>query len=167
MSEFDRKLHEDIAAGEAWLSGFDTSPPDAEAISRFKAVVRAELGAARPRRLRLKHWHGALAAAAMILLAVVVGWQSYDRYADGAGPRLRVAEVIYEPIIPFPEESDSISIVYGELTEETDDLGDWSLSDGGGLFAVLEDIDNGDAAAGESEVLQWQPSAGAASKGVV
>lgn len=171
MNEFDRNLHEDIAAGEAWLDGFDTPSPSAEMIVRCKLAVRAELGMpqANGRRwLRLKHWHGAVAAAAMIMLAVTIGWESYDRYDARAVSPPQVGDEWYVWVAPAQDDSDSAQSLYEDIAEETDELGDWSLS-GGGLFAAFEDSGNvvNEEATDKSDALRWQPSAGETLKGVV
>lgn len=78
MNDFDRDKMDQIADAERWLAGFPTPPPSPEVLHRIKQAVRREaaaIGDAGGRR-HWAPWHGAAASAAMILLAVAVGWYS-------------------------------------------------------------------------------------------
>lgn len=78
MADFNRDILNEIERDERWLAGHSTPAPSLESISRVKVAVREEVrrtqspGSTR----RWSSWTGAVAAAAMIALAVWVGWNA-------------------------------------------------------------------------------------------
>lgn len=74
MNESDRNILEDVERDERWLATMSTPGPSKEALERTKAAMRQ---AGLSRTFGARRWRpvlGVLAAAAMIVLAVYVGW---------------------------------------------------------------------------------------------
>jgi len=129
-----------IRDGEDWLSGFVTPGPSLSAIERAKLAARGELGRRGSERTvrRWAAWHGMLAAAASIALAVTVGWYSTHVY-DSPGGVVAVADLV-------PTWSDDVTeefARYDELDEELSEFEswvkdeNWALS-GSSLYETLE-----------------------------
>lgn len=75
--ETNPRMLEEIAENERWLASFQTPPADARLRARLRAAAHRELESARGATgsaSRRRSWQGALAAAAMLLLAVCIGW---------------------------------------------------------------------------------------------
>lgn len=100
MQAFDPdNLEHEIAESERWLRQFETPSPSPKAIASLKAVLTAELGSDRvgeraaPLR-RFSGWHGSLAAAAALLLAVGTGWYSLPNQGRSAWTTTETGEPI-------------------------------------------------------------------------
>ena len=78
---------------------------------------------------------------------------------------MRVGDYVWGT--PTGDDSDSAQSIYADISEDTDELGDWSLS-GGGLYAAFEDSGSAttDETTDESDALRWPQSAGETLKGV-
>ena len=155
MNEFERKMHDEIAEGEKWLSTFSTPRPSAGAIERTKQAIRAEL--ARPQLVRFasKHWaawHGAVGAAAMVVLAVTIGWFSFEIYVK---PPLAVPTTTDSLPVWVPETPDEATRFAG-LDDGLSDLEEWSADqpwavNGASLYDTLEGVLGEDAGKGTGE----------------
>lgn len=159
MSEFDRRMQEEVAAGERWLATFATAPPSSDGIERVRRAVRGELCRLGPMvsGQRWAAWHGALAAAAGIMLAVTVGWLSTGTSVQPRG------SLVAEEIAAWPKETEDEVITLARLDEELSDLEAWSEGqawdmDGTALYdafdEVLEDTSN-DARGEAGASIQW------------
>jgi hypothetical protein len=86
MNDDRDRLMNDIGEGERWLSSLPRPEVSPAALLRIKSAVRAELQRSGAAGGRWSTWHGVLAAAASIALAVLIGWHS-------AEPSVTVAEL--------------------------------------------------------------------------
>lgn len=141
MDEQDRQL-EEIEAQEAWLAGFKTPGPSAEAVNRAKLAARRELalqhGASTARAW--KAWHGVLGAAAAIALCVMVGWYAIDRQAT------TISQVIAENDVQpqWPESTQKETTLLAAMDDDLSDLENWSSEEswgtgGADLYYALQD----------------------------
>ena len=149
-----------IRDGEDWLSGFGTPGPSAAAIERAKLAARGELsrrGSGRTVR-RWAAWHGVLAAAASIALAVTVGWYSTHVFDSPVGG-VAVADLVPAWSDDVTEEFARYDALDEELSEFETWVKDenWALS-GSSLYDTLEgaweNTANGDDA-GETGASLW------------
>lgn len=140
MGGFDRKLENEIATGERWLATFETAPPSTASVERVKRAVRAELGGARPgfRTGRWAVWHGVLAAAAAIALAVTVAWHSVRSDVQSA------RSIAGRWDIPtWSTETAQEAVVLADLDQELSELEAWSVEEawdwgGSALYEAME-----------------------------
>jgi hypothetical protein len=161
MSEFDRQMQDEIAADERWLATFDTPPPSAETIDRLQQVMHDELELKRRRSLtgQRASWHGVLAAAAAIALAVTIGWHSTRRHTS-------------EPYSPSQNEFASSwlaerqqdALAMSDLDDQLSELEAWSVEEtwglgGASLFGALEEAldDLPDESPAETGASTWGP----------
>ncbi|MFH1418598.1 MAG: hypothetical protein ABII12_09985 [Planctomycetota bacterium] len=140
MSEFDPKLEQEVAAGERWLAGFSTPGPSPEAMERVRLSVRRELRRTAQRVGRWQTWHGVLAAAASIALAVTVGWYSSTLYETSAY-LARADEVLAE----WTDETAEQVVRFASLDQGLSELESWSASqdwsiDDAAMYEVLEEV---------------------------
>jgi anti-sigma-K factor RskA len=143
MSASDEKLIEEIEEGQLWLSQFDTPLPSAAAMARAKQAIRHEIHgpASTHPTLKLRHgwrpWHGALASAASIALAVLVGYSRTNSHR----PEITVAPVAtttitesdlitYTTLDSELSELESIDLQHGTLADAWDEV--WSISEANG-----------------------------------
>lgn len=143
----DRQLDE-IEANEAWLTGFATPAPSAEAVARAKQAARRELVRQRGESgvRSWKAWHGALAAAAALALCVAVGW--YAMTLQPAKTPMIVAEADVQPL--WSETTQQQTTVLVAMDDEISDLEEWSSDEswstgGADLYYVLEEALDADA----------------------
>lgn len=153
MADFDRDILNEIERDERWLAGHSTPAPTLESITRVKAIVREELrrkqmpGATR----RWSSWTGAVAAAAMIALAVWVGWNA-QRSAPHAPvqPPMIVQNSAPAPISPVesfreiePDSQDqTVVVAFDDRQKELEDWSqdsNWDLT-GSSLSEAMNDI---------------------------
>ncbi|QDV91908.1 hypothetical protein RAS2_30160 [Phycisphaerae bacterium RAS2] len=130
MQAFDSdNLEREIAESERWLRQIETPSPSPKAIANLKEVLTAEMGSDRvggraaPMR-RFSGWHGSLAAAAALLLAVGIGWYSFSGHGRSA---LATAET-GEPIPLSADASEQLSR-YSDWERELSALESESLDD--------------------------------------
>ncbi len=160
MSEFDPKLKQEIEAGERWLAGFATPGPSPEAMARVRLGVHRELRRTAQRVGRWQTWHGVLAAAASIALAVTVGWYSaalYETSAYLAGADEVLAEwtdQTAEEVIRFASLDEGLSAL-----ESWSDSQDWSIDDAA-MYEALDEVleDTGDGVDIEGSGARLAPS---------
>lgn len=137
MDRHDEKTRDEIAAGERWLAGFETPGASPELLERLKRAARDELRRrqAPDQGRRWAPWHGAAAAAAMILLSVTVGWYSTrlqpSPAGNGDGYEL-LAEEIEARLEVLAAADSEVSVLDGLTTEDG-----WSVS-GATLYEALE-----------------------------
>ncbi|HVP11564.1 MAG TPA: hypothetical protein VMV94_10295 [Phycisphaerae bacterium] len=141
MTPFDNEMQDEIVAGEQWLSGFATPSPAPDALQRTKRAVQSELARRQTTRSAARHWaawHGVVAAAASITLAVTVGWYSFHKYE---GPVARVLKE--EPLVAWSTEALEQAARLDVLDEGLSDLEElsadqpWALS-GASMYDALE-----------------------------
>lgn len=130
MRSFDPdNLEREIAEGERWLRQFETPSPSPKVIASLKDILTAELGSDRvgeraaPMR-RISGWHGSLAAAAALLLAIGVGWYSLP----GPGRSSLTAAETGEPIPLSIDTTEQLSR-YSDWERELSALESESLDD--------------------------------------
>ncbi|MCZ6817598.1 MAG: hypothetical protein O7F76_13005 [Planctomycetota bacterium] len=94
MDRHDERQRE-IESSERWLTQFETPEPREEAVAEAKRLVRRELHRRRPSAGagRWRSWHGAVAAAAMIVVSIGVAWYS----SNGIDDRVLVVSVPTDP----------------------------------------------------------------------
>ena len=152
MSGLDRQQQDEIAAGERWLTRFETSGPSGEGVERLKRAIRDELSVekARSRGGRWVTWHGVLGAAAALLAAVTIAWYSGVEH----GTRLRLA-ASNGATSQWPIETQQDAVVLTDFDNELSELEAWSSDESwelGGTFlyealeGVLEGASNGSPA---------------------
>jgi hypothetical protein len=138
MNGFDRQLEREIAAGERWLSGFATPHPSADAVDRAQRAARAAL--ARSDRVRAGKrwatWQGVLGVAAMLALAVTVGWYSSVEY-DAVSNAVAVAD------LQWPDQTKEEATQFALLDDGLAELEAWSLDEsalpsGTDLYEAME-----------------------------
>ncbi len=152
MSGLDRQQQDEIAAGERWLTKFETSGPSSEGVERLKRAIRDELavGVARPRGGRWVTWHGVLGAAAALLAAGTIAW--YSGVEHGTHSRLAASN---DTPSQWPIETQQDAVVLTDLDNDLSELEAWSSDESwelGGTFlyealeGVLEGASNGSPA---------------------
>jgi hypothetical protein len=141
VNEQDRQLERQIEANEAWLAGFQTPDPSADAVDRAKQAAHREL--ARQHEVAAarswKPWHGGLAAAAALALCVSVGWYAFSR--QGPQPQTLV-EADVQPL--WPESTQQQTTILVAMDDEISDLEEWSSDEswgagGADLYYALEE----------------------------
>ncbi len=122
MNGIDRNIRDDIAENERWLAGFNAPGASRELLDNIKQAMRTELTRQRSRR-RWSAWQGAAASAAIILLAVGVGWLSTQVKTNPADAPLAMidAEEITDSL-----EAMSLGDGYTDWASATDDA--WAVS---------------------------------------
>ncbi|RIK67702.1 MAG: hypothetical protein DCC65_06140 [Planctomycetota bacterium] len=128
MSEPDNRLHDEIAEGERWLAAQPTPGPAPEAVERAKAAARRELmrTSAEPARAQVRPWHGVLAAAASLALAVGVGWYVVRTHEPPASTLAGGdAEPTLDTIAAAAADTTQLALFDDDLTE----LEDWSAEE--------------------------------------
>jgi hypothetical protein len=153
MNEFDRHLETDIAEGERWLASFATPEPSPAVIEQTKERVRAALAgaSAHPTAGRWSVWHGILAAAASIALAVTVGWMSArQQTTDSMGTRADADE------LNWIAEAGQDALARTTLDSDLSSLEKWSAGepwnvDGAALYDTLDGVLNDVPASGAGE----------------
>jgi len=144
MSATHRDMLNEIERDERWLAGFETPEPDAAAMDRLRRAVDGELARSRGRRdAGWQAWHGVLAAAAAIALAVGVAWQT--RWFDGSAAEGPTTSALVEAIptndfFPAEEATEAIS----EMEDDLSSLEAWSASmgwevDGADLYEAMNE----------------------------
>ncbi len=140
-----RKMENEIEAAESWLAGFATPGPSPDALRRVKQAVRRECAVMQQTpvasRRRWAHWQGALAAAALIMLAVAVGWQASRNYTPTSTPPAFAPVAIQTWSAQTEEETTRFARLDDGLSELEDWSleQDWSTSGGASLYDALED----------------------------
>lgn len=121
-----------LEANQAWLAGFETPAPGAEAVGRTKALLRQEL-AQRGRVWRFGPARGFWAAAAMLAISVGLVWQAQVLTAPTSIPSFS-----RNTAIPMGDPDEAVlSSLAGEVAE----LGDGaSLAVQNALDGLLEDV---------------------------
>lgn len=147
MSEKESRMHEEIAEGERWLAGQETPRPSLEAVERAKAAARKELVHMRASggRGMFRLWHGVVAAAASIALAVGIGWYGV-RTHEPDRQTLVVADT--EPVIEVMDTAtgeETTQLAYFE--DDLSELEEWSSEEswdagGASLFEAMNDALN-------------------------
>ncbi len=147
MNEQDRQI-EEIEVHEAWLAGFKSPAPSAEAVTRAKQAARREaarmLGTISTRSW--KSWQGVLGAAAAIALCVTVGWFAVDRTV----PTQPLAAVEAEVQQLLPESARQETVQLASMDDDMTDLEEWSSEQrwsagGASMYHALEDALNDDS----------------------
>jgi hypothetical protein len=141
MKELDFKLQKEIASGEEWLSTFPAPSPSPAALERTKQAVHEELTrlqGARAITRRWAAWHGVVAAAASIALAVTVGWYSFVH-----GTKPPVGPVNIESLVAWSADTREEVTRFAGLDEGLSDLEDWSAeqpwaANGASLYEAIE-----------------------------
>ena len=125
MSEFDRLMRDEIAEGERWLASFATPEPSAACVAKTKRAVRAALTGSGegPALGRWSVWHGVLAAAASLALAITIGWHSARQNTRFADAELTGAEAQY--LADAGQEAQTLSDLDSGLTS----LETWSADE--------------------------------------
>jgi hypothetical protein len=122
MTDFGRAFFDELEESERWLAGFPAPDVPIPVVQRCRDAVRREAidsrGHAAGRVLRA--WHGGLAAAAMMALAVGVAW--YAVVSSSAPPVF--ITITGQP--PAAAESDPDSIAFAAMDETLADLESWS-----------------------------------------
>lgn len=136
MDRNDELLRE-VEASERWLARFETPGPREESVADVKRSVRRELGRSRPiaGSGRWRSWHGAVAAAAMIVVSIGVARYSSNEIG---GPKL----VSIEPddLMGLGEDGD-VPITPTLNDDEMADLEAWSADlDGFDVGAVYDGL---------------------------
>lgn len=150
MMGFDHKMLDEIKEGEHWLATIADAPPPRNHIERIKRAVHAELGHTRANATgqRWAVWHGALASAAAIALAVTVGWLSSVTLVSPTG------NIVAETVTTWPDETEQEVVTLAYLDEGLSDLETWTEEqawdvDGTTMYEAfeeaLEDTSNGTA----------------------
>ena len=140
MSEFDRLMRDEIAEGERWLASFATPEPSAACVAKTKRAVRAALTGSGegPALGRWSVWHGVLAAAASLALAITIGWHSARQNTRFADAELTGAEAQY--LADAGQEAQTLSDLDSGLTS----LETWSADESWNVDGVkLYDTLNG------------------------
>ncbi len=121
MDRHDERQRE-IESSERWLTQFETPGPREEAVAEAKRLVRRELHRRRPSAGagRWRSWHGAVAAAAMIVVSIGVAWYS----SNGIDGGLQIALVPDQS--PGLDEDGDILVVLTLDDDEMSALEAWS-----------------------------------------
>lgn len=152
MSQPDRRLNEEIAEAERWLAAQPTPGPSREAVEQAKSAARLELmrTSAQPARGRIRPWHGVLAAAASLALAVSVGWYVV-RTQEPAAPAL-AADDAGSALDAIADAAAADTTQLALFDDDLSELEDWSSqeswSEGGA--SLFEAMHEALAAEGES-----------------
>jgi len=125
MNGSDRNIRDDIAENERWLAGFETPRASRELLDSIKQSMRDESARQKQQRGRRRWsaWQGAAASAAMILLAVGVGWLSTQTGSEPADTRWAQAAA---DEIEASLEAMSVGDDYSDWGSESDDA--WTVN---------------------------------------
>lgn len=154
MNEQERQMHEEIADHEKWLAVYSTPAPSASAVARAKSAAREAMLASRVRRPRTawRVWQGVAASAAIIALAVFVGYRAVQTTPSAP---LAVAE--RDPIPSLPEASREGTTRVTDFDDDLTDLETWSAQanwgmSGASLFELMDEAldDDTDRAPGDN-----------------
>lgn len=154
MTEQDRKMHEEIADHEKWLAVYSTPAPSASAVARAKSAAREAMLSSRARRPRgaWRVWQGVAASAAIIALAVFVGYRAVQ-----TTPSAPMAVAERDPIPSLPEASREGTTRVTDFDDDLTDLETWSAQanwgmSGASLFELMDEAldDETDRAPGEN-----------------
>ena len=144
MTEFDRAMREEIAEGERWLASFPTPEPSPANIERIKRTARAARSAhpPLPSADRWTVWHGILAAAASIALAVTIGWHSARQH-----PNSGTGEFVTEAESSWFADAGQDALALTDLDEGLSSLESWSANEpwnvnGVKLYETLDGVLN-------------------------
>jgi hypothetical protein len=154
MNEFEHKLQNEIAAGEKWLSGFSTPSPSSDALERTKRAVRAELCRPQLAHFATRHWaawRGVIATAAVMTLAVTIGWLSFETNPPRTPPTTPMAAAP-----SWPSEIQEDSTRFAGLDDNLSDLEEWSADrpwavNGASLYDTLEGVLGDDTTKGTGD----------------
>jgi hypothetical protein len=143
MNDFEPKLQDEITAGEKWLSGFSTPSPSSDAMERTRRAVRGELSRPKLAHFATRHWaawRGAAAAAAVMVLAVTIGWLSFE-----TGTRPAPVASLTDPLPLWSNEIREDSTRFAGLDDNLSDLEEWSADqpwavNGASLYDTLEGV---------------------------
>lgn len=155
MNTEDNKLHQEIAAGERWLTSFAAPRPSPQAIERTKLAVRAEL-ARSPSPVSARRWtawRGVLGAAATIALAATVSLYSVRTHQFAGRPTET------ESVDPWIPEAEDEAGRLALLDEDLSILEEWSASQqwsvGSSLYEALQGaLENSGGENGETGVMR-------------
>lgn len=143
MTDFDHPFHDEIAQGERWLASFSTPAPSPAALTRTRRAVRAALAQPRPGASDRPWavWHGILAAAASLALAVTIGWRSAGYYTATQ------ASVDEHFAFAWIEQTGSEAQAFTDFEEALTTLESWAADepwnvDGADLFETLNGVLN-------------------------
>jgi len=156
--ETDNNLMAEIAENERWLAQYEAPAPRAGLLDEIKANVRMELGdvseGTQAPSWWARPWHGALAAAAMVVLCV--GVVRYAQTLDyGNDPIDRTVNTLASlPLVDWKALPSTTEFDDEPLDElEAFEFGDtWALS-GASMYETFEAA-FGDDAENASETLQ-------------
>ncbi len=144
MNKSDYHTQKEIEKLERWLSGFETPAPSSEVVRLAKSAARRELHGqlATASIGKWKAWHGSIAAAAAILLAVGIGWysQSFD---VSRGTNDGMGDAIWT-FASLPERSQEDTIRLAHLDEALMDVETWTTdlawgADGASMYELMEE----------------------------
>lgn len=122
MNEDDRLRRVEIDEGERFLAGFPTASPSPSAVAHIKLAIRAELARGiQPPTRSWATWHGVLAAAAALAIAVTVGWLSARQH----GPASLVATDA-EPESSWLADTNREAVALTDLEKQLSALEAWS-----------------------------------------
>jgi hypothetical protein len=143
MSRSEVDLIDEVEEGERWLRQFDTPLPSAAAMARVKQEILREMhGGAAASHSPASHWHwrpwhGVLASAASIALAVLVGSSQMPvrTQNNAASNRVPVATAssdanlsTYTTMDSELSELESTNLERGSLVDAWDEI--WTMTDG-------------------------------------
>jgi len=138
MSEFEPNILNEIEREERRVASFSTPGPTREAVERAKAAMRQELRSRSfAARRRWPAAVGTLAAAAMIVLAVYVGWASKSGGETGA-----IAQTPQDvsQLSATPEQT--VMVTFDKQQKELEEWSEgsnWDYS-GSNLSAALDEV---------------------------
>ncbi|MCA9256662.1 MAG: hypothetical protein KDA33_13530 [Phycisphaerales bacterium] len=157
MEDKNFDMLREIEESERWLAGFESPAPSVEAMAGLKRAVRDELAARRGRQFAMKWraWHGALAAAAMLVISVGVVRYATVHTAPSSFVSVQDALALL-PDVPDVETSIEVSTL-DELGEMS--IGEsWALS-GSSMYETFEDALSDDSTDEPGEVGAMAPAA--------
>jgi hypothetical protein len=147
-------MHEEIADHEKWLAVYSTPAPSASAVARAKSAAREAMLSSRVRRPKTawRVWQGVAASAAIIALAVFVGYRAVQ-----TAPSAPMAVAERDPIPSLPEASREGTTRVTDFDDDLTDLETWSAQanwgmSGASLFELMDEAldDDTDRAPGEN-----------------
>ena len=139
-------MHEEIADHEKWLAIYSTPAPSDSAVARAKSAAREAMLASRVRspRTAWRVWQGVAASAAIIALAVFVGYRAVQ-----TTPSAPMAVAERDPIPSLPEASREGTTRVTDFDDDLTDLETWSAQanwgmSGASLFELMDEALNDD-----------------------
>jgi len=147
MSEDNRKLELEIAAGERWLEGIRTPLPSAELLKRTKLAVRSEVAKMQwesSGRRRWFRWTGVAAAAAVLLAGVGLGW-----YATKTPDSTTIAFDPESPLATWLADANDELTRFASIEDGLADLEEWSANerwtaDGASMYDAMNEALRGE-----------------------